>query len=623
MSSTTESLTKSFSNLLRSLDYFAVTFEFRVDKKPRFGSIIGGLSFLIYIIIGIIFCIKSFSDYNTLVDTKIIFIEKDEEISPNLNYKTLNFSYAIQITFDNDTILKNTDLENLFILEHAYTQVNKTSSKPKSINKTSPRPCTEKDFYNQSQDYSIFHRQNISKFECFDFSDEYMLKGIYTDNEMFYSQINLSLNQTFLDKYELIQKIFEENLFKFSLIYKDTFYDVSDFKSPIFYRIDSIYSNLDLKYLKIRNVDFHLFSFEQDQNLFYKEFQKKSYIKKFSTHEILTPIDNRKYSKLKDKNILFKFYIRAVNNVKIIKISLVKIPEFLASVSVVLVNSLVILNIIISMINNLEAKQSIMSKIMKYKDVILSNHQQTMDYLEKKFVNEDFKKKNSLKNINLNNEEIKSHQNNVLETNNSMHIMGLDLSYNKNTEKNLRNNLITETDGKRIDNKTKLPVFIEKFKNKAKKDQNNLLNTLLSKPNNPFFIKISDICCLVLCCKKMGKKKIIFDNAERKFNNNIDLVTYMNKMQEVEILKYLLLDRDTLQLMNFISKPCISMTTQGIENEEYNLFFHKLEEINMMSNENIDVVKKSYDKVNEKRNKTFVDERIIKLFELQMEEILQ
>ena len=522
MSSSPQSLTKSFSNLVRSLDYFAVTFEFRVDKKPRFGSIIGGLSFLVYIVIGIIFCIKSFIDYISLVDTKITLIEKNVEISPTLKYKDLKFSYALQITFENDTILKNSKLENLFILEHAYVKVNKTNTNIKSITKTFPHPCTDNDFYNQSQKFPIFLRQNISNFECFDFSDEYILKGIYTENEMFYSEIIISLNQTFLEKFELIQKIFEENLFKFSLLYKDTFYDVSQINNPIFQKIDSIYSYLDLKFLKKRNVDFQLFNFEKDHNLFYKDFQQESYIKLFSNQEILTPIDNRKESKLKDKNTLFKFYIRAVNNVKLIRISLVKIQEFLASISGLLVNLLVILNIILSMINNLEAKQSIMSKIMKYKDVIFSDHQETMDYLEKKFENEDFKKKNSLKNNNFDKDEIKNHQNNNLETNNSLNVMGFDLSFNKNTDKNLQNNLLTENDGKMIDKKTNLPFLIEKFKNNSNKK--NQLNNLNSKPNNPFFIKISDICCFVFCCKKMGKKKIIFDNAVEKFNNNIDLI---------------------------------------------------------------------------------------------------
>jgi len=94
-------------------------------------------------------------------------------------------------------------------------------------------------------------------------------------------------------------------------------------------------------------------------------------------------------------------------------------------------------------------------------------------------------------------------------------------------------------------------------------------------------------------------------------------------MQEVEILKYLLLDKDILKLMNFISKPCVSMSNKKIEDLEYKEFFENTENSNNISNENIDNVKNSYDNLVSKKQMSYTEERIIKLFNMQIQEIIQ
>jgi hypothetical protein len=140
---------------------------------------------------------------------------------------------------------------------------------------------------------------------------------------------------------------------------------------------------------------------------------------------------------------------------------------------------------------------------------------------------------------------------------------------------------------------------------------------------NPYELVTIDICHKLLCCCFRTKKHRIFENAENKFDHNIDMVNYMKKMQELDILKYLILDENTLQLMNFISKPCISMSSNGIQDEEYKLFFDSYDDNIRLSHKNIDNVKKCYDIVSMKKHRNTIEDRILKLFELQILEILQ
>jgi len=102
----------------------------------------------------------------------------------------------------------------------------------------------------------------------------------------------------------------------------------------------------------------------------------------------------------------------------------------------------------------------------------------------------------------------------------------------------------------------------------------------------------------------------------------MDLITYMKKMQEIDIIKYLLLDTDTLNLMNFISKPSVSLTKSKIETKEYKKFFNINEEAIMLDEQNIDSLKRSYLKIISKPQITYLEKRILELFDLQIKEIM-
>lgn len=597
---TRENSSSSIKELLKKIDYFAVTFEFRVDKKPKYGSLTGGTWFLLFIIIAIAYSLKRFFDYISWTDSKLQFIEKALDPGPSLNFKEMNFSYAVRVTFDNDTSLKNTSFSDLFLMEHSYV-VNKDGEKKKKI-KSQARSCKDADFYNQTAEFTVFNRQPISDFDCFDFYDNFTLKGIYTDPEMSYSEVLLSLNEKYMQNYTELQNIFSDYQFKFTLYYIDTFNDVSNFTKSVFYKLDALYTYVDLQSFKRNNINFQQFMYYIDKNLFYNDYKSSTFMKMYSSQEIPAPIQDRSLSNLDDRLNLNKFILRAVNNQKVVKLSFVKIPEFLASLSGLLVNMLVILAILMRALNTFEAKQSIMNKIMKYKDIIKSNNKNSLDYLSNKFKDHNF-----------------------TERQNSIHS-----SRSKKQQQNKKiNDVIMEGNDEAVFNFKKVgDAYLHFNKDEKFLQEESLVNKSEESyrkskaKENPYMIKLSDICCFLFCCRSFKKKRTIFKNAEEKFNYNIDLVTFMRKMQEVEILKYLVLDKNTLQLMNFISKPCIAMTNNQIEDEEYQEFFSNIEDNNNMSTENIDNVKRSYDNLVAKSQRSYAEERIMRLFDMQIQEII-
>jgi hypothetical protein len=523
----------------------------------------------IFLLITFLFSLKRLFDYLSWSDNKIQYIEKSIVPSPSLVIKENKFAYAIRLTFDNDTSLHNSSLSDFFSVSHSHVIQKDGEGKKKNTNL--PRPCTDSDFYGKSSNYSIFSRTPLDDFDCFEISANDSLKGIYTDSEMRYSEILLKINPSYYTNFSYVEEVFKNYQFKLTLYYIDTFNDVSNFETPVFYKIDALYTYLDLAYFKRINVNFQEFSFSEDENLFYNNYKNSKYMKLFTSQEIIAPIQDRANSPLDDKQNLAKFILRAVNNQKEVKLSFVKIPELLASLAGLLVNLLVVMKIVMEFLNLLEAKQNVMNKIMKYKDVIKQNNKNTLDYLATTF-----------------------------------------------QEHRSRRSSLDSNENKKLKNEEKLEL-----KNTSINNLDDPMLVSTKNSINPYKIGFIDYICLALCCRSVKKRRTIFENAEKKFNHNIDLITFMKKMQEVEILKYLVLDKNTLELVNFISKPSISLSNEQISDEEYLKFFDDTKNTNTINTESIDTLKVCYDNIVSKENNTSVEKRILKLFDIQIQEILK
>ena len=338
-----------------------------------------------------------------------------------------------------------------------------------------------------------------------------------------------------------------------------------------------MYTYLDLWHYKRNNVYFQKFSYYEDSNPLYMNYHETHHIKMHSSLEIPVNLPSRFNSDNPDKFKLVKFFIRAVNNEKNIYKSYQKLPEFLASISGLLVNLLMIMSIIMRFINEFKARQHVMSKIIKYKDLLKENNQETLTNLTNKF--------------------------NDKQLWDSIHL-----------QKNRRTLFI----GRSFNNGNSINSF--NIKESDLKDK--MIDQQKFKKSNPYYIYMKDIFLLIFCCRNISKKKIIYDKAKSKFDYNIDLITFMIKMQEIDIIKYLLLDINTLTLMNFISKPSISMNNDSIDDVVYRKFFIEPSENSKSKYDNIDELKESYVKIISKHELTQTEKRILDLFEMQVNEIV-
>ncbi len=494
---------EKIKNFCKKIDFFGVTFNFRVDKQSTHGSFTGGVIFFLYFIIAISFVTQSLGEFLRSSKMNIIFIDQSVNPSPILNISNSNFAFAMRITFDNDTNIDDSYLGDLLL-----TKTNYVLKRPNYKTKfpLSHRPCVNEDFKSNAHSV-LFQKKNITYFTCFNYDKNLTLHGIYTDPLMAYIEYLVYLNPKYFSNYKLIEDAFKNNQFKLTMYYISTLIDVSDIKQPVFYKIDTVYTYLDLDYFKRINIDFQELIFQEDLNLFLEDYKNYTYMPKLSIEDTMVTIKDRYQSTIEDRFKLVKFFLRAVNFRKTIKRGFQKIPEFLAILGGLLVNLLAGLGIVIALYNEFKAKQVVMNKICKYGDALKENNIESLKYL-----------------ISGNTYSDSGDKQDKQDKPDSDIIFSSRSKEKKDSIEPRKESIFTFAEHKAKKESTlsgveleDLPSFKEKLNIETIDLRESRLekNVLLSTNNNSMLFSFFDLVKYYVCCEKIEKKNLAFENASR------------------------------------------------------------------------------------------------------------
>jgi hypothetical protein len=115
-----------------SIDYFAVTFNFRIGKNDKYGAMTGGLLFILYIVIAITYILLTGLDFLSGKNIDLSFIERSVYPPPEMQIDNMNFSVALRLTFDNDTDIFDSTYKDYFTFTSNLVSIkdsNKTKTK--------------------------------------------------------------------------------------------------------------------------------------------------------------------------------------------------------------------------------------------------------------------------------------------------------------------------------------------------------------------------------------------------------------------------------------------------------------------------------------------------------------
>jgi hypothetical protein len=122
-------------------------------------------------------------------------------------------------------------------------------------------------------------------------------------------------------------------------------------------------------------------------------------------------------------------------------------------------------------------------------------------------------------------------------------------------------------------------------------------------------------CCF--CFSKNKDKHKLYEKGFEKVSYNLNVLTYIRKMHEIDLMKHLLFDEDQINLINFLSKPSVSLANKMDIYEDIS----KKRNTSMRKDE-IDKIYSSYSKEILKTKYKDVDLKLINLFKNEMEHLV-
>ena len=102
-------------------------------------------------------------------------------------------------------------------------------------------------------------------------------------------------------------------------------------------------------------------------------------------------------------------------------------------------------------------------------------------------------------------------------------------------------------------------------------------------------------------------------------NNYLDNVSYIKKMQEIDILKYLLLDKDQIKILNFLSITSISLKFSDSDDYYKNVLSSRVNNSKFNSEELLEIIK-GYNAL--KNKKDDLNSKLFSLFDNEVNHLL-
>ena len=120
------------------------------------------------------------------------------------------------------------------------------------------------------------------------------------------------------------------------------------------------------------------------------------------------------------------------------------------------------------------------------------------------------------------------------------------------------------------------------------------------------------------CSEKQRKRFNIIQVAENKIHFYLNIFQYIIKMQEIDLLKYCLLNKEQINLFDFLAIPPISLGNND-NNSIYKEFENRQKKNKKYGIEEINELFKSYNIIRDKKEICFEDIKLLRLIRAEID----
>lgn len=555
----------SILNGLKWFDCFGEQISFTVQKKRKYHTVLGGLlCFAISIIVIVIGLMNLITFCERKKYTGNTFYRK--RTSP------LHLDYSVSVNIDGVNVSKG---DNIFINNielSAYVNGNKVNYDTKE---------------------NIFFINTT-------ISDSLITNIVLKDNS------DSSSVLSYIDDHEVT----------IDINYSSWYIDMSSVRSPVHMMSEII--SIPVVRSMVAKVKLGLLNerYESDSNIVVTRF-------KAETFERLSLENMIMVNKKSDSLLLCSITVEPKGYEKVTQRVYEKLLDVIAKIVSLAIVLFYIVFVIVSLYIDSTLEQFLINNSIWYKDKIIPKNKSNFDYLKDLFnerKNNINKKDNEI--LITNQEETKRTQKEEedpdSESNSDQRVSSESLSNkthmdNKSSRKVVTRLKLKSDNTNRFETRIIPEHYVPIYHTFLSSD--NLRNRYQSETK----MKNSTgyICCNRSYRKKKERENILYSLAKIDIFSTIDILNFLKKMREVEIMKYALFSLDEIKLVQFLSKPSYSL---NLNRNDFPM--NEMNEVFDFSREKIEGLYNSFENVyrDERSNKT---ENLLKLTSYELYQLIQ
>ncbi len=667
---------KIIKKVIKKFDYFGTFITFRINDEIEYKSIIGGLTSIIFLILAILYTIYVGIPFIKRENIDFIFSNKIIETQPYINLTSTKFNFGFSIQYQDDATTATNDYIKYFNFSLKLKEW--IGDDTIIIFPFGLKECEKSDFFNLVNE--SFERNNVGGMLCpiLNESVNYTIDGLYTDHYYKFFEIDIKLTEYGMNHLNELNHLMEKRRIEMAVYFIDHAINYQNRHKPLPIYINYLTREFDLNFVKTIQILISTIEFTNDENLFFKN--EKTIINAAfdKIDESFYYIPSRK--ELND-NIIGKFIIKTSSKTLILNRSYQKFPSFIADLAGILEELLLFILFIINVVERQVIENKLIHKMLKMKGSKNHDVHYFLSLFNKNnnhnIINM-FHKNTTGKMLTIDNEKIcfgKSKNNSFLNSKSqrieSKYIYHLNSNLNHNflienssqmkfnnyingpssliTTSNIKNKLLNDKltnkfslkeiqleDMKIFDNRQiSINQSIIKSSNQSdinllnEGNMNNLIQISIKKDKLKIkqaeedfpSINIVSTLAAYFCFWSSKYQKRRFElliKAEKKIHYHLEIFNYIKTMQEIDLMKYCLFDKNEVILLNYLSYPPFSTCSHKI-NEHYQEFEREQIPYQKIQKAQIDEVYNCYNCIKNKENITEKDIKLLKLIDAEAE----
>jgi hypothetical protein len=406
---------KACSSILKEFDYFGAEMKFRINNDESYKSKLGGGIFFIYFLISLAYVGYNFYQFAWRQVQTLSFSSKVLSPAPSIYLNSTNFTFSLGVVY-NDNFTSAVEQTSQY-LEYKIYHIG-FQGEESMLSQFPTNLCNQSNFQNIPNE--TFYGNNLNRTICpivEGNNTNLVIKGDFTDQTQSYLVVIASLRDEVLNnstKYLEFKKFLNENPIMIQLFMVDTKVDYEEYSDFLGNYLMVINSFPSLNQVKFYEISLSMLTFKTDNNILWQMPDETTSVMFSKSDYNSFSVEDRDKIDIFDKKTLNVFFLKSTSKAFYYERTYQKLTDFLANMTGILSQVILIIFVIMNYINEKAARQKVMRKIMKFKangnfhaDKILTLFKNAGDKSkDESNLNENFQNYNSNKKLLENEHEI-------------------------------------------------------------------------------------------------------------------------------------------------------------------------------------------------------------------------